>query len=133
MGYELVEHTADTGIRVEASDLSSLFREAGLALVDILGAASRRETVTLDVSVEGIDRVDLLVRWLQEILYLITVKDLRVGSISVEHLTDTGVRARLRGAYEGTGLKQEIKAVTYHGLDIVDKGGSLTATVIFDL
>jgi SHS2 domain-containing protein len=133
MGYELIEHTADSGIRVDASDLASLFREAGTAIVDITGAQSTDGPIFLDVQAQGIDRVDLLVRWLQELLYLIMVKDLRIHSIEVKSLTDTGLQARLRGAYQDTRLKGEIKAVTYHGLDIVDTGSSFTATIIFDL
>ncbi|MDD5109236.1 MAG: archease [Candidatus Omnitrophica bacterium] len=33
--YEVLEHTADIGIRVKASSLDNLFRSAGLAITDI--------------------------------------------------------------------------------------------------
>lgn len=133
MGWQLIDHTADMGIRVSAPDLPSLFREGAMALVEITGASCADKAEALEVAVRGIDRVDLLVRWLQEVLYLVTVKDLRISAIEITHLTETDLNARVRGGRGEDGLKQEIKAVTYHNLDIVQKGGSVEASIIFDV
>jgi SHS2 domain-containing protein len=133
MGWRLIDHPADMGVRVNAPDLPSLFREGALALAEITGASSADASEALEVSASGIDRVDLLVRWLQEVLYLIMVKDLRISGIEISRLTETEVHARVRGTFQKTGLAVEIKAVTYHNLDIVRKGDSFEASIIFDL
>jgi SHS2 domain-containing protein len=133
MSYELIEHTADLGIRVTAEDLPGLFREAGLALVDILGARCPEGQNSVEVSAAGLDRVDLLVRWLQELLYLVTVKGLRLHGITVQDLGEEQMKAVVQGAFGNTPLEKEIKAVTYHGLDIVQSGSGYEAAIIFDI
>lgn len=133
MGWQFIDHTADMGIRVKAPDLPSLFREGALALAEITGASCTEGAEAMEISVQGIDRVDLLVRWLQEVLYLVMVKDLRIRDVEVTHLTETDLRALVQGLHRKTGLKQEIKAVTYHYLDIVRSRGSFEASIIFDL
>lgn len=132
MGYRFIEHTADLGIRVTAPDLKSLFREAGLALVEITGASSREIMEGLGISLEGIDNVDLLVRWLQEVLYLIEVKHVRIGEIEICELSDTFLKALISGRREDTPLIREIKAATYHNLDIRTIDGAFETTIVFD-
>ena len=36
MGYELLDHTGDQGIRVWAADIKGIFQETGRALFDII-------------------------------------------------------------------------------------------------
>jgi SHS2 domain-containing protein len=133
MGWQAIDHMGDMGIRVTAPDLPSLFREGALALVDITGAGSQEGGEAREVSVRGLDQVDLLVRWLQEILYLLMVKDLRVRGIEILSLTETDARAQVLGSCLKTPLKREIKAVTYHGLDIIHRGDSYEVSIILDL
>jgi len=64
---------------------------------------------------------------------LVVVKDLRISGIEMSQLTETDVHALVRGVYRKTRLAVEIKAVTYHNLDIVRKRGSFEASIIFDL
>lgn len=132
MAYRFIEHTADLGIRVTAQDLRELFREAGLALAQIIGAESRGMSESLEVSLNGIDHVDLLVRWLQELLYLIEIKHVRVGGIEIRELSETDLKALIHCRYEDTPLTREIKAVTYHNLDIQTIDGKIEASIIFD-
>jgi SHS2 domain-containing protein len=133
MSYEYIDHTADIGIRVRSKDLVSLFEDAGSALVDMMGASSGEGPETLEITAEGIDHVDLLVRWLQELLYLIEVKAFRISALEIRELSDTMLRAGLTGACRPTQLSHEIKAVTYHGLDICGIDNGFEATIIFDM
>jgi SHS2 domain-containing protein len=133
MGWKILDHTADMGIRVDAPDLPLLFREAACALVHFTGAGSPDREETFEVAASGIDREDLLVRWLQELLYLVMVKDVRVSGIEVDRLTETDVHVRMQGARRKGGLQREVKAVTYHGLRIARQGDSWEASIIVDL
>jgi SHS2 domain-containing protein len=133
MGWQILDHTADMGIRVNAPDLASLFREAGHALVDIMGAGSTDGGEIQTISLEGIDREDLLVRWLQEILFLVMARDLRIKGIDVLDLTECRMQARVSGVRRKTSLEQEVKAVTYHDLQIVHRESLYEASIIFDL
>jgi SHS2 domain-containing protein len=133
MPYTLIDHTADLGMRVSAPTVEALFVEAALALCGIMGGLTPSEEERLTVRCTGIDRVDLLVRWLQEVLFLVEVKGFRVAEIVVEHLTDTDLRGSLRGACTGEPLKAEVKAVTYHNLEVVHIDNQYVATIILDM
>ncbi len=99
MAYSLIEHTADTGFRVTAGSVQGLFADAGMALAGIAGASGGRETVRTEVTVEGIDQADLLVRWLQELLYLMEVRRLRISRLEIPELGDTRMTAVVKGEY----------------------------------
>lgn len=133
MGYEFIEHTADLGMRVRAHDLKALFEEAGRALADIAGASCSECSVSLQAEIQGIDHVDLLVRWLQELLFLVEVKGLRISSTEILDLTETRLRVGIHGKYAPVVLKHEIKAVTYHNLAIRHIDNAYEATIILDV
>jgi SHS2 domain-containing protein len=132
MPYTLIDHTADMGMKLSAPTLAELFQDAALALVDIMGAHASRGIDRLALEVKGIDRVDLLVRWLQEILYLVQVKGLRIKAVSIKGLLKTKIEAVLEGAYSGEPIEHEIKAVTYHNLQIRKVDNAWSATIILD-
>ena len=136
--YELIEHTADLGIRVFGADPAALFRNAARALVDLhtdLAAVTSREARR--VTAEGVDPPDLLRHWLTELHFLYETERLLLPDVAVVELTDTRVVADCGGErldpprHEARG---EIKAVTAHGLAIwEEEDGSLVAEVILDL
>ena len=133
MTYRYIDHTADIGIHVESEDERGLFEEAARALIAVLGAVCPdKDLQHLEVTIEGLDRTDTLVRWLQELLYLIEVKDLRVFSIRVARIHEKGLEAEVKGIYSPSRLKSEIKAVTYHNLEIQEVDNRVQATIIVD-
>ncbi len=132
MPYTLIDHTADIGMRVSAPTVTSLFEEAAYALVDIMSARTGKDDVHLRIETQGIDRVDLLVRWLQEVLYLVEVKGFRIKEVHVQKLLDTEIQAAAKGAYSDEPIEKEIKAVTYHNLQIQEVDNAFITTIILD-
>lgn len=132
MPYRITDHTADLGIVIDAMDLPALYVEAAYALLDLVEARTSSRTCEVQLAVTGFDREDLLIRWLQEILYRIEVEHLRIADIIIDDLGDTRLGARIAGAYIPSPLATQIKAVTYHGLAITTLDNRLTATIIFD-
>lgn len=132
MKYHFIDHTADIGIRIVSDDVKSLFEDAALALVDIMGARSAQGGKSERITVEGLDQVDVLVRWLQEILYRIEVEDLRISHLEILELNPNGLTAIVAGTNSPTGLLEEIKAVTYHNLEIREVDNHVETTIIFD-
>jgi SHS2 domain-containing protein len=133
MPYILIDHTADIGIKVSSPTIESLYKEAARALVDLMGAGTVESNEEIMITAEGLDREDLLVRWLQEVLFLVEVKGYRLKDISIQRLTDTEMQAELRGAYSGEPLESEIKAVTYHNLQIREIDNAFEVSIIFDI
>ena len=120
--YTLLDHTADLRIRVTGTDLADLFKNAGLALFDLIFDS---ETLTTDeiikVQVNGDDPADLMVNYLRELLYLWTGQEKLVNLIDIVHISDTAVSAQVSTDHyrpEHHEMLHEIKAVTYHQIDV---------------
>ncbi len=137
MPYAVIDHTADTGVKVWAADLPSLFSEAARAMFEqITDIQSGAGSHTRTLSVEGFDRSDLLVNWLKELLYLFHTEGFLIKSTTLPSITDTALSADIRydrfdpQAHE---VRMDIKAVTYHGLLIENGPDGLSVTIIFDV
>jgi SHS2 domain-containing protein len=137
IGYELLDHTGDIGIRVWADDVKGLFAEAARALFDII--ADRTEIVARlrrDVAVQGSGREELMVAWLNELLYLHEVEELLFGEFDIVEITP----GRLKGVAKGEKFQEDrhhlrtaVKAVTYHLLEVKEQNGRWQAQIIFDI
>jgi len=134
--FEFIDHTADAGIRVEAPTLEDLFETAGLAFTELVTSAD-----SLDCRVERRfklredDVETLLVSWLQELLYLLDTEDLVFGRFQVK-LHDFSLEAVAWGDVFNPdihAIKTEIKAVTYHQLEVAEGDQGWEAQVIFDI
>lgn len=132
MPYTIIDHTADVGITVRAPSLPALFTEAALALIEIMGAKIMQGGQEIILAVEGYDREDLLIRWLQEIRYRIEVEDLRIAGMTIDALDAQSLTACINGSFTATPLTADIKAVTYHAVAILQVGDHLETTIIFD-
>ena len=135
-GYETVEHTADLSIRAWAPDLYGLIEQAARGMLALMLDAPLDASGYREVAGEGCDAEELLVDCLREVLALVNIE--RLVPVSVDVTSLSGDRALCRvgvvaaeDAHEA--LKREIKAVTYHGLDVVCIEDGLEVTVVFDV
>ncbi len=133
MPYTLIDHTADIGIRITGADMKDLFLEAAQALVAELGAGTPSEDNTSIIEVNGYDYEDLLVVFLNGLLYEIQTKNLRVSGLDITSLNETNIRAAVKGTAGSTPLKENIKAATYHDLAITKLDNGYETTIIFDV
>ncbi len=135
--YILIDHTADIGIDAFGATVHELFANAAFALFDIITDLPNVEgKAAYKINVSGIDREQLLVNWLSELLYLHDVKNLLFKEFCIEDISDNQLSATVRGEEfkkDKHAIKTEIKAVTYHCLSIVQEGQQWKARVIFDL
>ena len=136
-GYTLMDHTADLGIRIRGTDLKNLFEVAGRALTQlIVEGATLGKTTAMNISISGEDPADLMVRWLGEILYLFDGENLVVTHIHINSIFSSRLEATLETVPfdpEIHEILREIKAVTYHQIEVADKGNQWEARVILDL
>ena len=135
--YELLDHTADLGIRAFGRTVEEAFANAAFALFDQLTDLDRVEPgLDLPLRLEGADREDLLVRWLGELLFQSEAHGYLFKEFSISHLDQTSLVALARGErYDPSRhlLKTEIKAVTYHQVEVKENEGVFEASVIFDV
>ena len=135
--YTLIDHTADFGIHVFGSDPKALFVNAAHAVFDMIteiDALKGLETAGLRVA--GDDWSDLMVNWLRELLYLWNGKELLVKTVQIQSLSETSLSANI--AFDPFDpdrheIKTEIKAVTYHQIQVNSGPDGWEAKIIFDV
>jgi len=135
--YETFDHTADIGIRAFGRTVEEVFVHAAEALFEVLtDLDSIGEMLTREVEIHGSDLEDLLVRLLGELLYLCEGEGYMFREFSVVQLTPTFLKAAARGERFDPArheFKTEIKAVTYHQVEVSQQDGMWVGKVIFDL
>jgi len=135
--FEMVDHTGDIGVRVFGETLSQLFEQAAQALTFIL---TDPETIapkqTRKLVLEARTGEELLITWLNELVYLFDTEGLLFKEFTILTLGDHHLEAEARGEVFDEGrhpIKTTVKAATYHQLKIENRKGVWTAQVIFDL
>jgi SHS2 domain-containing protein len=134
--YQLVEHTADVGLRVRADTLNRLFEAGGEAVADLLAGEGRvRGAESVEVSLEAEEAALLFREWLSELIYLFDAKGFVGAGFSVE-VTGKYLNARVEGeGFDPARHETElyIKGVTYHQLSVEQVPDGWEAFVILDV
>lgn len=135
--FEILDHTADIGIIVYGENLKGLFENAGKAffhLITDLRKVKGRVERRVNIGAESLDR--LMVDWLSELLYLHDVENLLFKGFNVDSVGEDGLKAAVKGEpfQEGVHvIKTEVKAVTYHQIEVRQENRGWRAQVILDL
>jgi SHS2 domain-containing protein len=131
-GYREIEHTADWELEVWGPDLSALLGQAAHGMYHLMGIecdAEPRQHRRLEIAAD--DREQLLVEFLKELLYLAESERLAFDRLALE-VAGHRLKARLEGARIQAQTK-EIKAVTYHRLEVHDTDRGLETRIVFDV
>jgi SHS2 domain-containing protein len=134
--FETFEHTADIGLKIYAKDLKGIFTNAAaglLSLITDLKKVSAKKN--LKVSLKDEDREELLVSWLNELIFQFSAHNFLDKQFKINKISDNSISADIRG--EKIDLSKhkilvEIKAATYHELEIKKTKGGFQARVILD-
>lgn len=131
-GYEEVTHTADVALKVWAPDMAGLFAQAAMGMVDLMDLQLDPEArVQRTIRVTGQDTEDLLVSFLQELLYLAEMHKEGYDRFVIRVAEDS-LEAELAGG-PITAQGKEIKAVTYHQLHIRETPRGVETVIVFDV
>ena len=135
--YELLEHTADIGIRVKAFSLAGLFKNAGLAIRDICAEKQKTQYPVrhkIRIVQKAANLEELFLNWLNELLSRSAVEALIFENIQIKQVNEKSVEAIVIGSdIRNYKVNTEIKAATYHQLKVKKIGFFWQAEVIFDV
>ena len=135
--YRLLDHTADVGIIAFGRDLAVSFGNAAYAMFDILtdvGKIKELDKFDLQVSADNIE--ELLVAWLDELLYQYETERLICRRFVIDDMNDKSLHANVFGEKVDPArheIKAEIKSVTYHQLKVENTDDGWEVQVIFDV
>jgi len=136
--YEIVEHTADIGIRATGRTPEELFEQMAEGMFSLIVPPEEvhpQITVSIQAQAQGQER--LLVAWLRELLVLFDTERILGKSFKVRRLGEAQVQGTLSGEKLDLArhhVDKEVKAVTYCDLKVVrQEDGTWVAQVIFDI
>ncbi|MBT8356770.1 MAG: archease [Deltaproteobacteria bacterium] len=136
MKYRLIDHTADFRIHVFGTDLKDLFSNAAFAMFDLItDIKSLQSADESSLNVKGNDRQDLMVNWLRELLYIWNGKEKLVESVDIFSISENELTAKIRlDSFDPARhrIKNDIKAVTYHQIQVNLIASGWESKIIFD-
>ena len=137
--FEIFSHTADIGVYAYGKDLKEMFANCALAMFSIMTDITSIRHPRLKIPhlhVNARDSEDLLISWLNELLYNSSVKNTLYSKFDILEIDSTHIIADVYGekidARKHT-IEKEIKAATYHQAKIEKTNNRYRATIIFDV
>ena len=126
------EHTADWELYVWAPDLAGLFEQAALGMYQLAGTViASKPKIFRSFELTAEDDESLLVAFLSELLFLSEQDRLGFDDYRIT-IQGKSLKVQLGG---GRLLKQEkeIKAVTYHQMEILHADQRCEVTIVLDV
>ncbi len=133
--FELIEHTADIGLKAYGKNLAEAFANAAYGMFSIIVDLDEvREKEKRHIEINEEDKEGLLFEWLNSLLYYFDVEGLLFKKFEILDFGEGHLKADCKGEkYDPKRhhLKTGIKSATYHMLE-VDKTKN-QVQVIFDV
>lgn len=134
---ERIGHTADVGLRVKAASAPDAFVAVAQGMFEIL--LSRRdaaETEEWAIHVTADDWQDLLVAWLEELLYRFEMEEMVPASFEIKRLDPEQLEARIRGERldpDRHEVGTQIRAVTSNHIYARQMSAGFEVQIVFDI
>jgi len=133
--FQLIEHTADTGLIAYGNSLAEAFANAAYGLFSIIAELRKvREVESRPVAVSAEDAESLLFEWLNNLIYVFDVEHLLCKRFDITELTQHHLKAICWGERYNPSrhrLKTGVKSATYHMLKVDEEKNRVQ--VIFDV
>ena len=138
--FEILEHTADIGIAAYGKNKEEVFINAAKGMFEIIAGENKtlKQNFYDKIKLEADNLEGLLFAWLNELLYISETRLVILNKFYIKELSDFQIEAEVEGMKinpPSVKIEKEIKAVTYHRLEIKkdEKSGLWRAQVIFDI
>lgn len=141
MSYLFIDHTADVAADLAGHTLGELFDSAAQALTDTMTDRTLVERAkSVEVALDAASLEELLVDWLNELLYQFEVRHFLVADadVAVTRTADGLVHlaATARGELFDPARHPHrvlVKSATYHGLNVTEQNGEWRARIVLDI
>lgn len=134
--FEVLEHTADIGLRLTGDTPEEVLEAAARGLATLEGAWFPGEGDEHPVEVLERDLPGLLVAWLDEVLYLMESRDAILGAASVRSVEGGRLAGTVRLTARGERVLESVgvKAATLHRVRFeCEPNGTWSADVYLDV
>jgi len=139
--FEFLEHVADAYVAAYGQSVSEAFQNAALAMFEVMTDTGKVEPkIREEVVVEEGDEQALLYSWLEQLLLKFEIESKLYSRFDVSEILQTDKGWRLRATIFGELFdpakhesKAEVKAVTYHQMEIGQWNDGYVLKFILDL
>lgn len=135
--YKIIDHTADVCVRVSGNSLEEIFIGSARAMMEVITDVKKvKPSREFSITAYGENYEELLVKWLQELLYLHEVEKMVFTDFKIKLENATAAVGKAYGEKIDIGRHEfysNIKAVTYHNLKIVSSRGKYRVDIVFDI
>lgn len=132
-GFEEIDHTADVSLKIWGETINDLFLVALKGLYHISGVtfAEQNTGVLIRQQLKEPDLESLLVSFLSECNYLLQFK---MQYLEIEEMSIDQCKLKMNcQVFKVKNIQKEIKAVTFHQLEIVRSDQGYSAQLVFDV
>lgn len=138
--HKFIDHTADIAVDITADSFEELIQESLKAYNNsVFEKTDEQANDEVIIRLAEQSREELIVSFLNEINYMLTVKkwisksiyDLLINYENGSFILDIKLRGCL--LTNDVQLKEEIKSVTYHQMEIKEERGKLITRIVFDI
>jgi SHS2 domain-containing protein len=138
-GYRFLDHMTDAVIEAYGKTLEAAFENAAKGVNDtMVDLKTVRPSKEIKINAKGHDLYSLLFDWLDKVMLLMVADGIVMSEFSVKIKHNSGYS--LTGIAKGEKLdldrhhyKVEIKAVTYHEMQVTQEKGKATVRFLLDL
>jgi len=132
--YEIIDHKTDLKIKSFAKTKKDIFSNMLVAMTESMKPrfGKKREKVTREIKIKSEDFKTLLVDFLNEVLYLSQTNREVYFDINFKKFSEDELRAEVSGQKINR-FNEDIKAATFHNLEIEKERGVWQSTVLFDI
>jgi SHS2 domain-containing protein len=131
-----VDHSGDVGIEAWGDDEVEALENATLGLFSLMVYPGVSAAVERALEVQADNDEDMVVDWLSEVIATASTNAEVYSEVRIERAGPHSVRGVIRGERIDSGrhqLRLEVKAATYHGLEVDRSGDGCRVRVVFDL
>ncbi len=141
MSFKFLDHPADIAVEVNGRTLEELFIESAKAWRKVVVSETKDfKNLIIELKLSGKIPEILLVNFLNELNYLLFTKKWLMNSVEVikisKDISIWNLVAQITGndfSNSGHPINEEIKAVTFHQMNIKELNGLFTTRIIFDI
>ncbi len=135
--YRTVNRPSELLVKVSGKTQAELFANSAFALFDLMTDVEKiKLEENLPLEVEGVDRDDLMVNWMRELLYLFQGSGYLLREFQVHEVKEDYVRGEVGGEKydpDRHEIQRDIRSIAFQQSRIEKTGDQWIAQVIFEL
>ena len=139
--FDFIDHTADIAVEVKGNTIEELFIASAYAWQkSVIEKNEIKISDNREINVNELSYEELLVRFLDELNFLLLTKKWIMGDINKIKIQKKGSKINLKVIVIGEKfdekrheLRVEIKAVTFHQMEIKNVNNEYSTRIVFDI